>query len=137
MAGVTSEWPRQGVTLHATTKVGTKTPTCHPVHPFPLCPCGMWHILVLAVKGDGEPPDPVFLPAELEVLGVPESYRLQRVDQDVAPNSSLHTRTETFLLLRARSQPLVQATYTPFSIRQVTGTPVSPGPPQGVPATPS
>ncbi|NXW71911.1 T132A protein, partial [Hirundo rustica] len=80
------------------------------------------------------PPDPVFLPVELEVLGVPESYRLQRVDQDVAPNSSLHTRSETFLLLRAGSQPLVQATYPPFSIRQVSGTPVSPGPPQGVPA---
>ncbi|NXM48035.1 T132A protein, partial [Gymnorhina tibicen] len=69
------------------------------------------------------PPDPVFLPAELEVLGVPESYRLQRVDQDVAPNSSLHTRSETFLLLRAGSQPLIQATYPPFSTRQVTGTP--------------
>ncbi|NWT10453.1 T132A protein, partial [Vireo altiloquus] len=79
------------------------------------------------------PPDPVFLPAELEVLGVPESYRLQRADQEVAPNSSLHTRSETFLLFRAGSQPLVQATYPPFSTRQVTRTPVSPGPPQGVP----
>ncbi|NWI83131.1 T132A protein, partial [Dryoscopus gambensis] len=69
------------------------------------------------------PPDAVFLPAELEVLGVPESYRLQRVDQDVAPNSSLHTRSETFLLLRAGSQPLIQATYPPFSTRQVTGSP--------------
>lgn len=76
----------------------------------------------------------MFLPVELEVLGVPESYRLQRVDQDVAPNSSLHTRSETFLLLRAGSQPLFQATYPPFSIRQVTKGPVSPGPPQGVPA---
>ncbi|NWV72570.1 T132A protein, partial [Dasyornis broadbenti] len=69
------------------------------------------------------PPDPVFLPAELEVLGVPESYRLQRVDQDVPPNSSLHTRSETFLLLRAGSRPLVQATYAPFSTRQVTRAP--------------
>ncbi|CAN8214340.1 unnamed protein product [Coccothraustes coccothraustes] len=75
-------------------------------------------LLCAPVRGDGEPPDPVFLPVELEVLGVPESYRLQRVDQDVAPNSSLHTRSETFLLLRAGSQPLVQATYPPFSIRQ-------------------
>nr|XP_031360733.1 transmembrane protein 132A [Lonchura striata domestica] len=75
-------------------------------------------LLCAPVRGDGEPPDPVFLPAELEVLGVPESYRLQRVDQDVAPNSSLHTRSETFLLLRAGSQALVQATYAPFSIRQ-------------------
>ncbi|NWW34045.1 T132A protein, partial [Panurus biarmicus] len=71
-------------------------------------------------------PDPVFLPVDLEVLGVTESYRLQRVDQNVAPNSSLHTRSETFLLLRAESQPLVQATYPPFSIRQVTGIPVPP-----------
>ncbi|XP_066043459.1 transmembrane protein 132A isoform X2 [Chamaea fasciata] len=75
-------------------------------------------LLCAPVRGDGEPPDPVFLPVELEVLGVSESYRLQRVDQDVAPNSSLHTRSETFLLLRAGSQPLVQATYPPFSIRQ-------------------
>ncbi|NWX35249.1 T132A protein, partial [Notiomystis cincta] len=73
------------------------------------------------------PPDPVFLPAELEVLGVPEYYRLQRVDQDMAPNSSLHTRSETFLLLRAGSQPLVQATYPPFSTRQVTRTHSPPG----------
>ncbi|NXA15228.1 T132A protein, partial [Sapayoa aenigma] len=66
------------------------------------------------------PPDPTFLPAELEVLGVPEYYRLQRVDQDVPPNSSLHSRSETFLLLRHRtgSRPLLQATYPPFSTRQ-------------------
>ncbi|NWV41966.1 T132A protein, partial [Grantiella picta] len=69
------------------------------------------------------PPDPVYLPAELEVLGVPESYRLQRVDQDVPPNSFLHTRTEAFLLLHAGSRSLVQATYPPFSTRQVTRTP--------------
>lgn len=137
MAGVTSECggPGKGhpVCRH---KGGHKDPHLPPLCTlFPLCPCGMRHILVLAVRGDGEPPDPVFLPVELEVLGVSESYRLQRVDQDVAPNSSLHTRSETFLLLRAGSQPLVQATYPPFSIRQVTGTPVSPGPPwRGVPA---
>ncbi|NXK87652.1 T132A protein, partial [Formicarius rufipectus] len=71
------------------------------------------------------PPDPVFLPAELEVLGVPEYYRLQRVDQDVPPNSSLHSRSETFLLLRHHAGPraLLQATYPPFSTRQVKGTP--------------
>ncbi|RLV97238.1 hypothetical protein DV515_00012043 [Chloebia gouldiae] len=91
-------------------------------------------LLCALVRGDREPPDLVFLPADLEVLGVPESYRLQRVDQDVAPNSSLHTRSETFLLLPTGSQALVQATYAPFSIRQVTRTPVSPGPPQDVPA---
>ncbi|NXG10673.1 T132A protein, partial [Sakesphorus luctuosus] len=66
------------------------------------------------------PPDPVFLPADLEVLGVPEYYRLQRVDQDVPPNSSLHSRSETFLLLRhhSGSRALLQATYPPFSTRQ-------------------
>uniref|UniRef100_A0A8C8A618 Transmembrane protein 132A n=1 Tax=Otus sunia TaxID=257818 RepID=A0A8C8A618_9STRI len=55
---------------------------------------------VLAVRGDGDPPDPVYLPADLEVLGVPEYYRLQRVDQDLPANTSLHARSETYLTTR-------------------------------------
>nr|XP_038035464.1 LOW QUALITY PROTEIN: transmembrane protein 132A [Anas platyrhynchos] len=47
----------------------------------------------------GPPRSPVFLPAELEVLAVPEHYRLQRADGDLAANTSLRARTETFLLL--------------------------------------
>ncbi|KAK1187212.1 T132A protein, partial [Pygoscelis papua] len=80
------------------------------------------------------PPDPVYLPADLEVLGVPEYYQLQRADQDLPANASLHARTETFLLLRhgSAAQPLVQATYPPFSTRQVKWPPPPP-PPWGSP----
>ncbi|NXF41381.1 T132A protein, partial [Nyctibius bracteatus] len=75
------------------------------------------------------PPEPVYLPAELEVLGVPEYYRLQRADGAVPANTSLHARTDTFLLLRhgSATQPLIQATYPPFSTRQEVPTPSPPG----------
>ncbi|XP_026705932.1 transmembrane protein 132A [Athene cunicularia] len=90
---------------------------------------------VLTARGDGDPPDPVYLPADLEVLGVPEYYRLQRVDQDLPANTSLHTRTETYLLLRhdSATQPLVQATYPPFSTRQDVPTETPPGRDSSVP----
>ncbi|XP_075568955.1 transmembrane protein 132A isoform X1 [Pelecanus crispus] len=86
-------------------------------------------LLCASARGDGDPPDPVYLPADLEVLGVPEYYRLQRADQDLPANASLHARTETFLLLRHGSamQPLVQATYSPFSTRQEVPTESPPG----------
>ncbi|XP_053923128.1 transmembrane protein 132A [Cuculus canorus] len=93
-------------------------------------------LLCAAVRGDGDPPDPVYLPADLEVLGVPEHYRLQRADQDLPANASLSARTETFLLLRrgdttqsfgSTTEPLVQATYSPFSTRQEVPTETPPG----------
>ncbi|KQK83903.1 hypothetical protein AAES_54246 [Amazona aestiva] len=85
-------------------------------------------LLCASARGDGDPPDPVFLPAELELLGVPEYYRLQRADQDVPTNTSMDTRTETFLVLRHSpgAQPLLQATYPPFSTRQVKWSPNTP-----------
>ncbi|CAM9487478.1 unnamed protein product [Bubo scandiacus] len=94
--------------------------------PAPVPAPGAWLALLVAalicasVRGDGDPPDPIYLPADLEVLGVPEYYRLQRVDQDLPANTSLHARRETYLLLRhdSATQPLVQATYPPFSTRQ-------------------
>ncbi|NXD88380.1 T132A protein, partial [Halcyon senegalensis] len=75
------------------------------------------------------PPDPVYLPAELEVLGVPEYYQLQRADRDLPANASLHARTDTFLLLPhgSATQPLLQATYPPFSTRQEVPTESPPG----------
>lgn len=86
---------------------------------------------VPAASGDWAPPEPVFLPAELEVLAVPEHYRLQRADGDLPANTSLRARTETFLLLPHGSgaQPLLRASYPPFTTRQVTPDPL-PSPPQ-------
>ncbi|XP_032043832.1 transmembrane protein 132A [Aythya fuligula] len=77
-------------------------------------------LLGASASGDWAPPEPVFLPAELEVLAVPEHYRLQRADGDLAANTSLRARTETFLLLPhgSSAQPLLRASYTPFSTRQ-------------------
>ncbi|XP_025911172.1 transmembrane protein 132A [Apteryx rowi] len=71
-------------------------------------------------SGDADPPDPVYLPAHLEVLDVPEYYRLQRADRDLPANASLRARSETYLLLRhgAAPRPLVRAAYAPFSARQ-------------------
>lgn len=72
----------------------------------------------------------MYLPAELELLGVPEYYRLQRADRDIPINSSMDTRTETFLVLQHSpgTQPLLQATYPPFSTRQVKWSPNTPVP---------
>uniref|UniRef100_A0A8B9R2V4 Transmembrane protein 132A n=1 Tax=Anas platyrhynchos TaxID=8839 RepID=A0A8B9R2V4_ANAPL len=91
-------------------------------------PAPVTAVPVPAASGDWAPPEPVFLPAELEVLAVPEHYRLQRADGDLAANTSLRARTETFLLLPHGSgaQPLLRASYTPFSTRQVTPDPPFP-----------
>ncbi|XP_067151859.1 transmembrane protein 132A isoform X2 [Apteryx mantelli] len=77
-------------------------------------------LLAAAASGDADPPDPVYLPAHLEVLDVPEYYRLQRADRDLPANASLRARSETYLLLRhgAAPRPLVRAAYAPFSARQ-------------------
>ncbi|XP_066853966.1 LOW QUALITY PROTEIN: transmembrane protein 132A [Anser cygnoides] len=77
-------------------------------------------LLGASASGDWAPPEPVFLPAELEVLAVPEHYRLQRADGDLPANTSLRARTETFLLLPHGSgaQPLLRASYPPFTTRQ-------------------
>ncbi|XP_062433667.1 transmembrane protein 132A [Rhea pennata] len=77
-------------------------------------------LLAATVSGDVDPADPVYLPVDLEVLNMPEYYRLQRADQDLPANTSLRARSETYLLLRhgTAAQPLVRATYTPFSAHQ-------------------
>uniref|UniRef100_A0A8C3T4L8 Transmembrane protein 132A n=1 Tax=Chelydra serpentina TaxID=8475 RepID=A0A8C3T4L8_CHESE len=46
-----------------------------------------------------DPPDLVYLPAELKVLDVPDHFRLQQVDRYLPGNASLGSRSETYLLL--------------------------------------
>ncbi|XP_034623568.1 transmembrane protein 132A isoform X3 [Trachemys scripta elegans] len=72
------------------------------------------------VSGELDPPDLVYLPAELKVLDIPDHFRLQRVDRYLPGNASLGSHSETYLLLHRRptAKPLIQATYLPFTAQQ-------------------
>uniref|UniRef100_A0A8C0H6R3 Transmembrane protein 132A n=1 Tax=Chelonoidis abingdonii TaxID=106734 RepID=A0A8C0H6R3_CHEAB len=87
--------------------------------PYPFCP--NLFFLLPAVSGESDPPDLVYLPAELKVLDIPDHFRLQRVDRYLPGNASLGSRSETYLLLHRQpmAKPLVQATYLPFTAQQV------------------
>ncbi|XP_030895062.1 transmembrane protein 132A isoform X2 [Leptonychotes weddellii] len=91
-------------------------------------PCGPWLCLLVAlaldvvrVGCDQDPLDPVYLPAALELLDAPEHFRVQQVGRYPPANSSLGSRSETFLLLQPwpRAQPLLRASYPPFATQQV------------------
>uniref|UniRef100_G3SSQ2 Transmembrane protein 132A n=1 Tax=Loxodonta africana TaxID=9785 RepID=G3SSQ2_LOXAF len=91
-------------------------------------PCGPWLSLLMAlaldvvrVGCDQDPLDPVYLPAALELLDAPEHFRVQQVGHYPPANSTLGSRSETFLLLQPwpRAQPLLRASYPPFTTQQV------------------
>uniref|UniRef100_A0ABI8ANA4 Transmembrane protein 132A n=1 Tax=Felis catus TaxID=9685 RepID=A0ABI8ANA4_FELCA len=94
----------------------------------PRGPGGPWLCLLVALALDvvrvdceQDPLDPVYLPAALELLDAPEHFRVQQVDRYPPANSSLGSRSETFLLLQPwpRAQPLLRASYPPFETQQV------------------
>ena len=70
---------------------------------------------------DQDPLDPVYLPAALGLLDAPEHFRVQQVGRYPPANSSLGSRSETFLLLQPwpRAQPLFRASDPPFATQQV------------------
>ncbi|XP_025771103.1 transmembrane protein 132A [Puma concolor] len=74
-----------------------------------------------AMDCEQDPLDPVYLPAALELLDAPEHFRVQQVGRYPPANSSLGSRSETFLLLQPwpRAQPLLRASYPPFATQQV------------------
>lgn len=74
-----------------------------------------------SVGCDQGPLDPAYLPAALELLDAPEHFRVQQVGHYPPANSSLGSRSETFLLLQPwpRAQPLLRASYPPFATQQV------------------
>lgn len=57
----------------------------------------------------------------LELLDAPEHFRVQQVGHYPPANSSLASRSETFLLMQPwpRAQPLLRASYPPFATQQV------------------
>ncbi|XP_048805425.1 LOW QUALITY PROTEIN: transmembrane protein 132A [Lagopus muta] len=79
-------------------------------------------LLGASASSEWSPPEPVFLPVEMELQAVPEHYRLQRADGALPANTSLHSRSDTFLLLprhpTAGPPPLLRASYPPFSTHQ-------------------
>ncbi|XP_005903013.1 transmembrane protein 132A isoform X1 [Bos mutus] len=94
----------------------------------PRGPRGPWLCLLVAfaldivrVDCDQDPLDPVYLPAALGLLDAPEHFRVQQVGRYPPANSSLGSRSETFLLLQPwpRAQPLLRASYPPFATQQV------------------
>ncbi|XP_036851151.2 transmembrane protein 132A isoform X2 [Manis javanica] len=91
-------------------------------------PCGPWLCLLVALASDVRRVDcdqglldPVYLPAALELRDAPEHFRVQQVGRYPPANSSLGSRSETFLLLQPwpRAQPLLRASYPPFATQQV------------------
>ncbi|XP_061465756.1 transmembrane protein 132A isoform X2 [Rhineura floridana] len=80
----------------------------------------LWSKERRSVDCESEPPDVVYLPAELKVLNGPEYFRLQRTDRYLPGNASLGSRSETFLFLHRRltGKPTVQAGYPPFTAQQ-------------------
>lgn len=78
-------------------------------------------VLLFAADCESDPPDTVYLPAELKVLNGSEYFRLQRTDRYSPGNASFNSRSETFLFLHRRlaGKPSIQATYLPFTAQQV------------------
>lgn len=74
-----------------------------------------------SVGSNQDTTDPIYLPVALELLDAPENFRVQQVGHYPPANSSLGSRSETFLLLQPwpRAQPLLRASYPPFATQQV------------------
>lgn len=94
----------------------------------PRGPYGAWLCLLVAlalevvrVGSNQDTLDPIYLPVALELLDAPEHFRVQQVGHYPPANSSLGSRSETFLLMQPwpRAQPLLRASYPPFATQQV------------------
>ncbi|XP_006768237.2 PREDICTED: transmembrane protein 132A, partial [Myotis davidii] len=115
-------WCSAAETLHAPGWAGV---TLLPPLPAALCPALQLSPSLCpsrsSVGCDQGPQDPVYLPAALELLDAPEHFRVQQVGRYPPANSSLGSRSETFLLLQPwpRAQPLLRASYPPFATQQV------------------
>lgn len=58
---------------------------------------------------------PAYLPTSFHISNAEESFFLKEANQDVTRNSSLQARVESFFIYRARTAPVINATYGPFS----------------------
>lgn len=58
---------------------------------------------------------PAYLPTSFQITDADEFFFLKEANQDVTRNSSLQARVESFFVYRARTPPVVNASYGPFS----------------------
>ncbi|XP_074177206.1 transmembrane protein 132B isoform X2 [Rhinolophus sinicus] len=58
---------------------------------------------------------PAYLPTSFQITDADEFFFLKEANQDVTRNSSLQARVESFFIYRARTPPVVNASYGPFS----------------------
>ncbi|KAF7697002.1 hypothetical protein HF521_005420 [Silurus meridionalis] len=61
---------------------------------------------------------PTYLPVQYQVLNAELAFFLKEANQDIMRNSSLQARTELFFIQQARRNPVVNASYGPFSVQQ-------------------
>ncbi|XP_073413170.1 transmembrane protein 132D [Dendrobates tinctorius] len=61
---------------------------------------------------------PTYLPVSYTIHQSELSFFLKEANQDIMRNSSLQSRVESFLIYKAKKQPMMNATYGPFSIEQ-------------------
>ncbi|XP_069612147.1 transmembrane protein 132D-like [Ranitomeya imitator] len=61
---------------------------------------------------------PTYLPVSYTIHQSELSFLLKEANQDIMRNSSLQSRVESFLIYKAKKQPMMNATYGPFSIEQ-------------------
>nr|XP_024652319.1 transmembrane protein 132B isoform X3 [Macaca nemestrina] len=62
---------------------------------------------------------PAYLPTSLHVSNAEESFFLKEANQDLTRNSSLQARVEPFFIYRARTPPIINASYGPFSVEKI------------------
>lgn len=61
---------------------------------------------------------PTYLPVQYQVLNAELAFFLKEANQDIMRNSSLQARTELFFIQQARRNPVVNASYGPYSVQQ-------------------
>ncbi|NXH45274.1 T132D protein, partial [Dicaeum eximium] len=61
---------------------------------------------------------PTYLPVTYRIHNADVSFFLKEANQDIMRNSSLQSRVESFLIYKAKSPPVLNASYGPFSVEQ-------------------
>ncbi|XP_053327786.1 transmembrane protein 132D [Spea bombifrons] len=61
---------------------------------------------------------PSYLPVAYTIHQSDVSFLLKEANQDIMRNSSLQTRVESFLIYKAKKQPVMNASYGPFFVEQ-------------------